>query len=290
MIWQFEQLAKLDGITEGPLWINGMLFFTHIAGNRIMQYRPDSGVGEVCGGTEASNGLMADCAGNIYVCVGGGRRIARHHHERGLEDLCSELDGKRLNSPNDLAIDSQGRIWFTDPRYGDYRDDMELDHESVLRLTQGADGAWACERMTFDTTSPNGILLSPDESTLYVAESKYGEGQNRDLRAYPVLDDGSLGDAQILHNFYPHRGIDGMCLDSEGNIVATAGWEESGPGGMIYVFTPQGRVLETHPLPCNRPTNCTFGGAELNELFVTSIEGHLLHARTDRTGYLPYMV
>ncbi|MCY4519757.1 MAG: SMP-30/gluconolactonase/LRE family protein [Caldilineaceae bacterium] len=289
MTWQFEQLTKLDGITEGPLWINGMLFFTHIAGNRIMQYRPDSGVGEVCGGTEASNGLMADRAGNIYACVGGGRRIARHHHERGLEDLCSELDGKRLNSPNDLAIDSQGRIWFTDPRYGDYRDDMELDHESVLRLTQGVDGAWACERMTFDTTSPNGILLSPDESILYVAESKYGEGQSRDLRAYSVLDDGSLGNVQILHNFYPHRGIDGMCLDSEGNIVATAGWEESGPGGMIYVFTPQGRVLETHPLPCNRPTNCAFGGADLNELFVTSSEGHLLHARTDRTGYLPYM-
>ena len=289
MTWQFEQLTKLDGITEGPLWINSMLFFTHIAGNRIMQYRPDSGVGEVCSGTEASNGLMADRAGNIYVCVGGGRRIARHHHERGLEDLCSELDGKRLNSPNDLAIDNQGRIWFTDPRYGDYRDDMELDHESVLRLTRGADGAWACERMTFDTTSPNGILLSPDESTLYVAESKYGEGQSRDLRAYSVLDDGSLGNVQILHNFYPHRGIDGMCLDSEGNIVATAGWEESGPGGMIYVFTPQGRVLETHPLPCNRPTNCAFGGAELNELFVTSSEGHLLHARTDRTGYLPYM-
>ena len=84
MTWQFEQLAKLDGITEGPLWLNDMLFFTHIAGNRIMQYRPGSGVGEVCGGTEASNGLMADRDGNIYVCVGGGRRIARHHRERGL--------------------------------------------------------------------------------------------------------------------------------------------------------------------------------------------------------------
>ena len=131
---------------------------------------------------------------------------------------------------------------------------MELDHESVLRLTPGADGTWACERMTFDTTSPNGILLSPDESTLYVAESKYGEGQNRDLRAYPVRDDGSLGAVQILHNFYPHRGIDGMCLDRDGNIVATAGWEESGPGGMIYVFTPQGRVLED-PSPALQPAD-----------------------------------
>ena len=290
MTWKFEQLAKLDGITEGPLWLNGILFFTHIAGNRIMMYQPESGqVKEVCGSTEASNGLMADREGSIYVCVGGGRRMARFHHQRGLEDLSSDLDGKRFNSPNDLALDSKGRIWFTDPRYGDFRDDMELDHESVLRLEQDANGSWQCERMTFDTTSPNGILLSADESTLFVAESKYGEGQNRDLRSYPVNDDGSLGHASILHNFYPHRGIDGMCWDSHGNIVATAGWEESGPGGMLYVFTPQGRVLETHPLPCNRPTNCTFGGSDLNELFVTSSDGHLLHTKTDRKGFLPYL-
>ena len=182
------------------------------------------------------------------------------------------------------------RIWFTDPRYGDYRDDMELDHESVLRLTPGADGTWACERMTFDTTSPNGILLSPDESTLYVAESKYGEGESRDLRAYPVLDDGSPGRCpKSCTTSIPTGALTACALDRDGNIVATAGWEESGPGGMIYVFTPRGRVLETHPLPCNRPTNCAFGGAELNELFVTSSEGHLLHAVTDRTGYLPYL-
>jgi gluconolactonase len=138
--------------------------------------------------------------------------------------------------------------------------------------------------MTFDTTSPNGLLLSPDEKTLYVAESKYGDGQKRELRAYPIREDGTLGQYQVLHNFYPHRGIDGMCLDSEGNLIATAGWEESGPGGMIYVFAPNGRVLETHPVPCNRPTNCTFGGADLRDLYVTSIEGHLLRARTDRRG------
>ena len=195
-----------------------------------------------------------------------------------------------MNSPNDLAIDSAGRIWFTDPRYGDFRDDMELDHESVYRLTRQANGSWRPQRVTFDTTAPNGLLLSPDETVLYVAQSKYGEGECRELRAYPITGNGTtedgaiVGQYDVLHNFYPHRGVDGMCLDSEGNIIATAGSEISGPGGMIYVFAPNGRVLETHPLPCDRPTNCTFGGSELRDLYVTSIEGHLLRAHTDRQG------
>jgi gluconolactonase len=169
---------------------------------------------------------------------------------------------------------------------------MELDHESVYRLDPQPDsvgsGAWSITRMTFDTTAPNGLLLSPDNRTLYVAQSKYGDGQKRELRAYPILDDGSLGECQVLHNFYPHRGIDGMCLDRDGNLVATAGWEVSGPGAMIYVFAPNGRVLETHPAPANRPSNCTWGDADLRTLYVTTLEGHLLRARTDRQGLLLY--
>ena len=123
---------------------------------------------------------------------------------------------------------------------------------------------------------------------LYVAESKYGEDAKRELRAYPIESDGSLGEHLVLHNFYPHRGIDGMCLDTEGNIVATAGWSDSGPGPMIYVFAPNGRVLETHPLPTDaRPTNCTFGGPDLTTLFIT-VAGCLYRAHTDRKGYLIY--
>ncbi|MDP7281969.1 MAG: SMP-30/gluconolactonase/LRE family protein, partial [Candidatus Poribacteria bacterium] len=161
--------------------------------------------------------------------------------------------GKRLNSPNDLAFDDQGRIWFTDPRYGDRIDDLELDHQSVLRADPKPDGNWLLQRMTFDTVKPNGILISPDQSRLYVAESNYGLGNNTELRAYPINSDGGLGECEILHNFYPHRGIDGMTLDNQGNIVATAGWEQSGPGSMIYVFSPRGRVTETHPIDLVQP-------------------------------------
>lgn len=290
MSWEFEKIAGPMQITEGPVWDGSGLLYTNIANNRILRYDPATGEStEVRTGTNAANGLMLDANGVLHACEGGGRRMVRYDPvagdaSTGVTVLCDNFAGQRLNSPNDLAIDSGGRIWFTDPRYGDFRDDMELDHESVYRLDPQSDGAWRCVRMTFDTTAPNGLLLSPDEKTLYVAQSKYGDGQKRELRAYPVLADGTLGEHQVLHNFAPHRGIDGMCLDSEGNIVATAGWEVSGPGGMIYVFAPNGRVLETHPLPVNRPTNCTFGDADLQTLYVTSIDGYLLKARTDRRG------
>jgi gluconolactonase len=285
MAWQFEVLAEPMGLTEGPVWDGSGLLFTNIPNSRVMRY--DAGSGEISvfrTGTNNANGLMLDKMGNLYACEGGGRRMARYEKDGSTTVICDNFEGKRLNSPNDLAIDSQGRVWFTDPRYGDSRDDMELDHESIYRLDPQADGSWTATRMTFDTTAPNGLLLSPDEKTLYVAQSKYGDGQKRELRAYPILEGGTLGQYEVLHNFYPHRGIDGMCLDSEGNIIATAGWELSGPGGMIYVFAPNGRVLETHPLPCQRPTNCTFGGADLADLYVTSIEGHLMRARTERQG------
>lgn len=290
MSWHFETVTQLAGITEGPIWADTVLYFAHIAGNRVMCFHPASGqVFPHITNTQGSNGLMLDPKGFLYACEGGGRRMVRYGSAVEPADLCSRFEGKRLNSPNDVAVDRQGRVWFTDPRYGDDRDDMELAHESVYRLTPAADGNWECRRMTFDTTAPNGILLSRDESVLYVAESKYGDDQKRELRAYPVLPEDVLGPHEVLHNFYPHRGIDGMCLDAEGNIVATSGWELSGPGGMINVIAPNGRVLETHPVPCNRPTNCTFGGPLLQTLFVTSTEGHLLQAHTNRRGYLPYL-
>ena len=312
MSWTFELLLEPIQLTEGPAWDGSGLLFTNVPNSRILRYDPlTGGVTEFRKATNHANGLMFDKTGRLYACEGGsdanqfggngaGRRIVRYEADGGTTVICDRYSapesgagaptsvGKRFNSPNDLAIDQQGRIWFTDPRYGDSRDDMELDHESVYRLDPQPDGAWHAVRMTFDTTAPNGLLLSPDDKTLYVAQSKYGDGQQRELRAYPILDNGTLGEYAVLHNFYPHRGIDGMCLDSEGNIIATAGWEVSGPGPMIYVFAPNGRMLETHPLPANRPTNCTFGDGDLRTLYVTTIDGHLFRARTERQGLLHY--
>ncbi len=291
MTWQFEILLDPIGLTEGPLWDGKSLLFTNIPNSRIMRFDPGAAEFSVWReGTNGANGLMMDADGVVNACEGVGRRMVKYVDGGETIEVCAEFEGRRLNSPNDLAIDRRGRIWFTDPRYGDFRDDMELDHESVYRLDREEDGSWRPVRVTFDTTAPNGLLLSPDEKVLYVAQSKYGDGEHRELRAYPICEDNSEGDGpiagtyEVLHNFYPHRGIDGMCLDSEGNIVATAGWGKSGPGGMIYVFAPNGRVLETHPLPCDSPTNCTFGGEDLRDLYVTSLEGHLMRAHTDRLG------
>jgi gluconolactonase len=291
MSWIFEVAAAPFGFTEGPAWDGKTLLFSDIPTNRILRYDPTAGKTSVYReGTHEGNGLMLDANGRLYGCQGGsgGRRVVRYEADGGVTVVADRFEGKRLNSPNDLAFDARGRLWFTDPRYGDFRDDMELDHESVFRADPLPGGGWSLHRVTFDTTRPNGLLISPDQETLYVAQSEYGEDRKRELRAYPIQADGSVGRYEVLHNFYPHRGIDGMCLDYDGNIVATAGWEQSGPGPMIYVFAPNGRVLETHPVPFDRPTNCTWGGRDLSTLYVTVGTGHLLVAETGRRGHLVY--
>ncbi len=291
MSWNFEQVAgPFSPLTEGPAWDGETVFFTDIPNSRILRFDPQSGDCAVWRtGTNEANGLLFDRGGRLYGCEGGpgGRRIVCYNPDGSTEVLADRFEGKRLNSPNDLAFDALGRLWFTDPRYGDQQDDLELDHQSVFRLDPQADGSWQLHRATFDTTKPNGLLISPDQRWLYVAQSHYDQGNKRELRAYPIAADGALGEHRVLHNLYPHRGIDGMCLATEGNIVATAGWRQSGPGPMIYVFAPSGRVLETHPLPVDQPANCTFGDQDLKTLYVTA-SGCLFRARTECRGLLVY--
>lgn len=287
MSWDFEHVAGPFDFTEGPAWDGEAVIFTDIPNSRIMRYHPVSGeCAEFRMGTNEANGLMFDVNGELYACEGGGRRMVRYNADGTTTVVADAFEGKRLNSPNDLAFDAEGRIWFTDPRYGDKIDDLELDHQSVFRLDPQADGTWDITRVTFDTTKPNGILISADQQWLYVAQSAHG-ADPRELRAYPINDDGTVGMYEVCHNFYPHRAIDGMCFDTEGNIIATAGANTSGPGPMIYVFAPNGRVLETHPMPADRPTNCTFGDPDLQTLYVTA-SGSLFRARTERKGDLVY--
>ncbi len=298
MEWDFELIAgPYEGITEGPAWDGETLLFTHIPGSRILRYDPRTGqVGEFRRYTNFTNGLAFSADGELYGCQSGSRRIVRFNRDGSTNMLADRLDGHFHNQPNDLAVDAQGRIWFSDP-FGNRRSPGPqhegLDHASVLRLERRPDRSWTIRRMTYDTTSPNGVLVSQDQRTVYVAESNRS-AERRELRAYPIRDDDTLGPYAVLHTFGsdhqgPQRGVDGMCLDVDGNIIACAGWQQAGPGPMIYVFSPTGRVLETHPMPVDRPTNCTFGDPELRTLYITTWEGHLYRVRnTGRRGWLIY--
>jgi len=302
MSWTFEQVAGPFDFTEGPAWDGEAILFTDIPTSRILRYDPKNEETTVFrSGTNEANGLIFDRDGQLYACEGGdgvtfpkdghqyttdGRRVVRYDQDGSITLVCDHFEGKRFNSPNDLAFDKLGRMWFTDPRYGDKSDDLELDHESVYRADPKPDGDWDLHRITFDTTKPNGLLISQDMRTLYVAQSDYAESGATDLRAYPINPDGTAGECRILHDFHPDRGVDGMVFDTEGNIIATAGWEDGGPGPMIYVFDPDGQVLEMHPMPF-KPSNCTFGDDDLRSLYVTA-GGRLYRTRTERKGYLIY--
>lgn len=293
--WKFELIAgPFSGATEGPVWDGKTALFSVPSENRILRYDPLSGaVTEFRKFTNRTKGLALSPDGLLYGCQSGSRRVVRFNLDGSTAPLEYRLDGHFHNHPHDLAIDGKGRIWFTDPYDPIPAPGPQLhgplEHASVLLLHRRIDRSWTIKRMTYDTRSPMGIALSRDEHTLYVAESGNEADQKRELRAYPIREDGSLGTYSVLHTFGadhrgPHRGISGMCLDSEGNIIACAGWERSGPGPMIYVFAPSGRAIETHPMP-DRPTKCAFGDGDLGTLYVTTERGHLYRVRhTGRRG------
>ena len=299
MSWRFQLLNKPWGsVTEGPIWDGEAVYFTHIPTSRIMRFDPKSGqISQWRDDTNCTNGLCYDAEGRLFGCCAGGRAIVRFDPEGPAAIVADRLESQRLNTPNDLAVDKLGRIWFTNPWNAgniDPTESEELDHRSVLRADPQQDGSYTVTRATFDTTMPNGILVSIDQRTLYVAESNSERSNiDRELRAYPINDYGSLGPYGVLHAFSKdtvgvQRGIDGMCLDVDGNIIATVGWDQAGPGPLIYVFSPTSRVIETHPVPCRMPTNYCFAGPDMTTLYMTSTQGQLFRAETDRVGWALY--
>lgn len=281
--WTFELIAGPFGFTEGPVWDGRGVLFVDMAASRIMRYDAGTGVTEIFAEeTNGANGLTLDAQGRLYVCESNAGRVMRYDPDGARTVLAERFEGKRLNSPNDVVVDRHGSVWFTDPRYGD-RETMELDHDSVYRLDPVSDREYQISRVTFDTTRPNGLVFSADESTLYVAESPPAPDGIRQLRAYPVLADRSLAEMAVLHDFGPNRGIDGMRLDESGNMIAAAGWADGGPGTRIAVFGPSGTVVGEYPTPAE-PTNCCFGDADLQSLYVTAKDGGLYRTRTDRQG------
>ena len=289
--WNWTQIADHPTLTEGPVWDGSGLLYNECYANTTFRWDPKANESAVWReNTGQANGMSFDRQGQLYVCEGDAHRVTRLDPENpGAEPMVisNPPTGGTLNWPNDLAIDSQGRVYFTDPNYTG--DPNNLPHESVYMTEHTFGGNWNTTRVTFDTKKPNGVLLSLDQKTLFVAGSTHEPGDPRQLRAYPVKEDGTLGDYQVLHDFAQSRGIDGMTLTSTVTIVATAGSSDSGPGPMLYELEASGRVVRTHPTPADSPTNCTYGGSSLSTLFVTFAGGEVYQVDdTGHTGHLAF--
>ncbi len=267
---KLERLWAEGDFTEGPaLAPDGSIIFSDI-GTTMYRYDPKSGQTAVFRKPSGrSNGLKFNQQGALVACeganTGGNRRISITTGIDSAKDgmvktLADRFEGKRFNSPNDLAIDPQGNVYFTDPRYvGD--DPRDLDYECVFRVTPDGKVTIA----TRDAQKPNGIIVTPDGKTAYVSDNN-PQG-NRHLTAFAIQADGKLADKRVLFDFGTGRGIDGMTLDRKGNIYATAG---TGDKAGIYVFSPDAKHLAFIPTPGD-PTNCCFGGGEENgTLYITA--------------------
>ncbi|HXR36779.1 MAG TPA: SMP-30/gluconolactonase/LRE family protein, partial [Candidatus Binataceae bacterium] len=234
--------------------------------------------------------------GTLYGCQEGGRRVIQFQADGSANPTATRIGGRIHNFPCDICFDRAGRGWFADPYHAVAAFGPQifppLEHASVLRLERDERRHWHLTRITEDTAAPRAVLLSPDEKTLYVAEGDPARPGPRELRAYPVAGDGTVGRYAVLHTFGadhrgPQRGIEGMCLDDAGNIIAVGGWRRSGPGPMAYVFSPAGTILESHPLPVDLPMHCAFGDTGLGSLYVTTGEGRLYRAQATARRGLP---
>ncbi len=262
-----ELLWNEGEFTEGPApAADGAILFSDI-GNRIMRFDPRSGKTTVFRDPSGkSNGLKFDPRGNLIACEGaapgGNRRISLTDRQGNVRALIERFEGKRFNSPNDLAITTTGDIYFTDPRYvGD--EPRELDFESVFLVHP--DGS--VRVATRDVQKPNGIIITPDGKTVYLADNSNQPQGAHQLLAFSVQSDGTLAEKRVLHDFGPQRrGIDGMTLDVQGDIYATAG---GGAEAGIFVFGPRGEHLAWIATP-GEPSNCVFGiGKEAATLYIT---------------------
>jgi len=268
---------------EGPAWHpDGYLVFEDVPTSRTLKLDADDKVSVYRTDTAAANGLAFDRDRRLIACEGnggdGGRRVARIEKDGRRTVLADRYQGKRLNSPNDLAIDGKGHIYFTDPRYSK-RENMELDKEGVYRI----DPDGTLTRVVDSLTRPNGILVTADGQTLYVADNA-SPGGVVTLVAFDLDARGDAKNGRVLYDFGGGRGIDGMALDAGGRIWATAGTKERAG---IYVFAPDARraqaTLVTVIPTSEDPTNCTFGGLRRDILYVTTTSS-LYRIRTGVRG------
>ena len=247
------RVEKLGGgmkFTEGPVWIPSrkMVVFSDIPNSVLMQWTRGGGLKEYRK-VQQSNGNILDLEGNLLTCQHAGRNVIRANPEGKVTVLADNFGGKKLNSPNDLAILSNGQIWFTDPSYGLRGKPGEIGGKWVWRI-----GKTGIDVLYKDHDMPNGIAFSPDEKRAYIADT----GKVGKIRAFDVVEEGMLG-APL---FEIDIRCDGMCIDTNGNIYTTS-------RGGIHVFDKDGRKIGVIETP-EHPANVCFGGDNYDTLFITA--------------------
>lgn len=292
------QLAHASFL-EGPAAdVDGTVYFSDLIADRILRLESDHHISVFREGSGRANGNAFDREGRLITCEGaefgpgGRRRITRTDLASGkITVLTDRFDGRRYNSPNDLTIDLKGRIYFTDPRYGD-RSDMELDAEAVYRLDEDGQVHRIISQPIVE--KPNGLAVNLDATSLYVIDSNPAVGGNRKVWEFPLDPDGNPGKPRLVFDFGGGRGGDGMGIDREGNLYVCAGiitprgpGEDTTTSPGVYVMTPTGTLLGVIPIPQDTITNCCFGGPDLRTLYV--VAGHAVFRIPVRiSGYHVY--
>jgi gluconolactonase len=254
---QAERLATGFGFTEGPLWHpDGFYYFVDIRRSHLHRIVPGTPAALVRADTGEGNGTTFDLQGRLVICEGGHRRVTRWTADGRSEVLVDRYEGKRLNRPNDVVCRSDGSLWFTDPGLRVPLAQREVPYAGVYRI--GPDGTTA---LMADCEYPNGLAFSPDERTLYVANTRWTQY----IHAFELDASGAVVRRRIFADMSSDEtdGVpDGMKVDVEGRVWCT------GPGG-TWVFAPDGTRLGIVRTP-EAPANVAFGGPDLRTLFLTA--------------------
>jgi gluconolactonase len=265
--------------TEGPtVDAAGSVYFSEMQSARILIYAPGKGLSTFREKSNGSNGLVFDTRWQLVACESTPPRVTRTDLQTGRIELLAEgWEGKPFVGPNDVTFDGKGRLYFTDlPGGAIYRIDPSGKLSRILSTP-------AIER-------PNGIVISPDDRILYHVEANQAQGGARMIRAYDLAGDGTVSHMRVFHDFYPGRSADGLSIDTEGNVYAAAGLNQTRgtsetldtlPG--IHVFSPEGKLLHYYPIHEDTVTNCAFGGSDMKTLYVTAGKT-LFEIRTEVAG------
>lgn len=241
---KLERVATGFQFTEGPIWFSQekYLLFSDIPANKILKLTPDGELIAFRDPSYSSNGLTIDKQGRLIACEHGTRRVTRTENDASIAVLANKFQGKKLNSPNDIVVKSDGAIYFTDPTYGIEPEQQEQPIQGVYRLSP--DGS-ELSVVADDFIKPNGLAFSPDETKLYIDDS-----ERRHIRVFHVQPDGTLDRGRIFYDMKVNKpGLpDGIKVDVKANICCTG-------GGGVWVFDPQSNHLGTI-LTSEVPANC----------------------------------